>query len=268
MSRAAVLGDPIEHSLSPLLHRAGYHALGLADWRYSAIRCPAGRLAETVAGADPAFRGFSVTMPGKFEALQFATQKTPRAVAVGSANTLVRVPGGWRADNTDVDGVHGALDELGGPIARREARRAVVLGAGGTARAAIFALGERGVREIAVVNRSDKTAGLAGLAPAAGLSFVRWDADLRALVAGADVLVSTVPAGVVDAYAQDLGHLPVLDVIYRPWPTALCAASAANGYLTAGGRVMLAWQAYSQFEQFTGCVAPREAMRQAIDRAP
>ncbi|CAM3859170.1 shikimate dehydrogenase [Corynebacterium frankenforstense] len=271
--RAAVLGDPVEHSLSPLLHNAGYRAAGLDDWEYGRMLCPRGGLADLVGGAGAEYAGFSVTMPGKFEALDFADEVTDRARAVGSANTLVRLPaGGWRADNTDVDGVHGALDELTGRNPEgpaSEIRHAVLLGAGGTAHAVLFALVERGVERVDVVNRSDRHSELAGLVEGSGTEMVfrRWDEDLRALSLAADVVVSTVPASIADPYAEDLGHAPVLDVVYDPRPTKLCVAAAANGFLTAAGHVMLAHQAFGQFEQFTGVDAPREEMRAAIEAA-
>ena len=102
--RAAVLGSPVAHSRSPQLHLAAYRALGLADWTYDRIECSADQLPSVVSAFGPEWVGVSVTMPGKFAALRFATERTERAELVGSANTLVRVPSGWRADNTDIDG--------------------------------------------------------------------------------------------------------------------------------------------------------------------
>ena len=130
--RAAVLGSPIAHSRSPQLHLAAYRELGLTDWTYDRIECTEAQLPDLVSGFGPEWVGVSVTMPGKFAALRFATERTARAELVGSANTLVRVDGGWRADNTDVDGVVGALGEVSGAAA--------VLGSGGTAPAAVVAL--------------------------------------------------------------------------------------------------------------------------------
>ncbi|MGO2653967.1 MAG: shikimate dehydrogenase, partial [Corynebacterium casei] len=105
MPRAAVLGQPIAHSMSPILHSAGYKALGLDDWSYSRIEANADTLPSIVADAEEDYRGFSVTMPGKFAALNFATTVTERARLMGSANTLVRTEEGWQADNTDTEGV-------------------------------------------------------------------------------------------------------------------------------------------------------------------
>ena len=106
--KAAVLGSPIAHSRSPQLHLAAYRALGLDGWTYERIECGADELPGVVGGLGPDWVGVSVTMPGKFAALRFADERTERAELVGSANTLLRTPHGWRADNTDVDGVMGA----------------------------------------------------------------------------------------------------------------------------------------------------------------
>src|SRR5262245_35723709 len=122
--KAAVLGSPIVHSRSPQLHLAAYRALGLEGWTYERIECTADQLPTVVGGFGPEWVGVSVTMPGKFAALEFADVRTGRAQLVGSANTLVRTPHGWRADNTDVDGVMGALGEASG--------HTIVVGSGGT----------------------------------------------------------------------------------------------------------------------------------------
>ncbi|MGC2675469.1 MAG: shikimate dehydrogenase, partial [Mycobacterium sp.] len=123
-----MLGSPIAHSRSPQLHLAAYRALGLADWTYQRIECDADELPGVVVGFGPEWVGVSVTMPGKFAALRFADQRTERAELVGAANTLLRTPDGWRADNTDVDGVSGALGSEG-----LATGTAVVSGSGGTA---------------------------------------------------------------------------------------------------------------------------------------
>ncbi|MFT4128180.1 MAG: shikimate dehydrogenase, partial [Gordonia sp. (in: high G+C Gram-positive bacteria)] len=126
--RAAVLGCPVSHSRSPDLHLAAYRALGLADWSYGRTECTAEQLPSVVGGAGSDHVGFSVTMPGKQAALAYADERTERAALVGSANTLVRTPAGWRADCTDIDGMIGALADVGaGPGS------AVLVGAGGTA---------------------------------------------------------------------------------------------------------------------------------------
>src|SRR4051794_13370301 len=154
--KAAVLGSPIAHSRSPQLHLAAYRALGLDGWTYDRIECTADQLPGLVAGFGPEWVGVSVTMPGKFAALRFADERSVRAELVGSANTLLRTAAGWRADNTDIDGVIGAL----GPVAGR----AAVLGSGGTAPAVFAGLAALGVQDISVVARNrDKAAPLLAL---------------------------------------------------------------------------------------------------------
>lgn len=260
--RAAVLGSPIEHSLSPVLHNAGYAAAGLDTWAYERIECTAEDLPRVVGGAAPEFRGFSVTMPAKFAALEFADEATERSRAIGSANTLVRASQGWRADNTDCEGISHALGALLGDTASPQ--RALVIGAGGTARPALWALRQHGVKKLTVVNRTDRSEEVEGLVHGIDADFVDFDADLYSLSVDADVIVSTVPAPAVEPYAEKLGHAAVLDVIYNPWPTPLAVRAAANGYPTVGGLTMLAGQSFSQFEQFTGVAAPRGAMRRAL----
>jgi shikimate dehydrogenase len=211
-------------------------------------------------GAD--WVGLSVTMPGKFAALRFADERTDRAELVGSANTLLRTAHGWRADNTDVDGVKGALGAATGA--------AVVAGSGGTAPAAIVGLAELGVSDITVAARNpDKAAGLVELANRVGTvaRFCDLNGDsVGDAVASAQVLVSTLPADVAAGYADHLATAPVLlDAIYHPWPTPLAAAVSALGGRVVSGLQMLLHQAFAQVEQFTGLPAPRAAMEAALD---
>jgi shikimate dehydrogenase len=263
--RAAVLGSPIAHSRSPQLHLAAYRALGLGDWTYERIECGADELPGVVGGFGPEWVGVSVTMPGKFAALHFADERTDRAELVGAANTLLRTPRGWRADNTDVDGVVGALGGEGSVTGA-----AVVAGSGGTAPAAIVALAELGVTDITVVARNpDKAAALVELASRVGAPARFSDLDGEAVadaVAGAGVLVNTLPAEVAARYAQVFAAAPVLlDAIYDPWPTPLASAVTAAGGRVISGLQMLLHQAFAQVEQFTGQPAPREAMAAALD---
>ncbi len=267
--RAGVLGSPVRHSLSPVLHNAAYTALGLTGWHYDTHEVDAESLPGFVHALGDEWMGLSVTMPGKRAALAVADEATPRALAVEAANTLVRLPsGGWRADCTDVDGVAGALRAAGG-FRAGDGRTAVVLGAGGTASAAVTALGELGVADVHVVVReparahaTTEAARRAGLA----VSVHRWaEADLGALATGAQVLVNTVPPEAVAPHVGELAAVPcVLDVIYHPWPTPLAEAVAARDGRVATGLDMLLHQAFGQVEQFTGRPAPREAMRDAL----
>jgi shikimate dehydrogenase len=251
-----VLGSPIAHSRSPQLHLAAYRALGLDGWTYDRIECTADELPGVVGGFGPEWVGVSVTMPGKFAALRFADERTARAELVGSANTLVRTPDGWRADNTDIDGVTGALGYASG--------RAVVVGSGGTAPAVVVGLAELGVQDISVVARSrEKAAPLLGLAGSLGVD-IRW-IELGTRMGDVDVVVSTIPADAAARYAPTLAATPrLLDAIYDPWPTPLAAAVEAAGGQVISGLQMLLHQAFAQVEQFTGLPAPTEAMRAAL----
>lgn len=255
--KAAVLGSPIAHSRSPQLHLAAYRALGLHDWTYERIECTAEQLPSLVGGFGPEWVGVSVTMPGKFAALRFADERTPRAELVGSANTLVRTPTGWRADNTDVDGVKGALGQVSG--------RAAVLGSGGTAPAVVVGLAELGVQDISIVARNrDKADPLVALAARIGAQ-ARW-IELGTPLIDFDVVVSTIPAEVAASHVNALTATRVLlDAIYDPWPTPLASAVEAAGGRVISGLQMLLNQAFAQVEQFTGQPAPKDAMRAALN---
>ncbi|WP_308301014.1 MULTISPECIES: shikimate dehydrogenase [unclassified Crossiella] len=273
--RAAILGAPVAHSLSPVLHNAAFTALGLTGWHYERIECDEQRLPALLAEAtqaDPPWAGFSVTMPGKRLALDLATEATERARLVGAANTLTPLPEqGWRADCTDVDGVTGALRAAGG-ITRLSHGHATILGAGGTALAAIVALAELGLTELTLAVRDPARATDAvDCAARVGLkteTILLSEANLAHLAANTQVLVSTVPPAATEPHATALAAAPcVLDVIYHPFPTPLATAVLARGNRLATGLDMLLHQAFGQSEQFTGQPAPREAMRTALRAA-
>lgn len=267
--RAAVLGKPVAHSLSPVLHGAAYEALGLTGWTYERVEMDADGLPAFVGGLTDEWVGLSVTMPGKRSALAVASEATERARIVGAANTLTRLPsGGWRADCTDVDGVAQALRIAGSPTGGS----GVVLGAGGTAQAAVVAFAELGFSDVVVVARDrGRAADTVAAAEAAGLTATveLWSTvDFNALADGASALVSTVPPDAVAPHAEQLAAAGcVLDVIYHPWPTPLATAVLARGRRVATGLDMLMHQAFGQVEQFTGRPAPREAMREALRAA-
>jgi shikimate dehydrogenase len=266
--RAAILGKPVAHSRSPQLHLAAYRALGLAGWTYDRIECGADELPSLVAGLGPEWVGVSVTMPGKFAALRMADERTQRAELVGSANTLVRTAHGWRADNTDIDGVAGALGE-GGGAGGAGACTAIVLGSGGTAPAAVAGLATLGVRHVTVAARNpDRAARLLELAAALEMNgrYCGLDDEQLYTQATGAVIVNTLPAEVAARYARGLADMSLLlDAIYDPWPTPLAAAVAAAGGRVISGLRMLLHQAFSQVEQFTGRPAPREPMAAALD---
>jgi shikimate dehydrogenase len=247
--------------MSPALHSAGYAACGLDDWAYERIECDAEALPALVAGSGPEWAGFSVTMPGKAAAAAMADRRSARVEALGVANTLVRRDGGWLAENTDVDGIIGALRASGAPAINR----VLILGGGGTTSAVIAALLELGVGDVVIAGRRPQsTAGAVALGRSLGVSTrpIGWELDLVGPAAdAADLVVSTVPEGAADPFAERLRAVPVLfDVIYHPWPTPL-AASGVPGRVTVTGLDMLLHQAFRQFELITGATAPKEAMR-------
>jgi len=270
--RAAVVGSPVAHSLSPVLHGAAYAALGLDGWTFERIDCPADELAARVAALTRDWVGLAVTMPDKRAALALADERTERAIAVGAANTLVRLSDGrWRADCTDVAGVTGALVAAGG-YQRTPGATCLVLGAGGTAAAALAGLAELDVSDVIMVVREPARATEArATAERVGITLDvrRWaDADLGALAAKSAVVVSTVPAAGADPHADELAAAPcLLDVIYHPWPTPLADAVRRQGGRLATGLDMLLHQAFGQVEQFTGRPAPRAEMRDALRTA-
>ncbi|PZF99954.1 shikimate dehydrogenase [Micromonospora deserti] len=266
--RAAVLGKPIAHSLSPLIHNAGYAAAGLTGWSYTRIECAAAELPDLVAGLGPEWAGLSVTMPGKEAALAVAAEVSPVAAAVGAANTLVHRPdGAWYADNTDV----GGMVEVLGSAGVRPGATVTVLGAGGTARAAVAAAARLDARSVTVVAR--RAAAVDELRPVARavevpMSGAPWD-DAAARL-GADVVISTVPKGVADPLAGTArwrAATVLFDALYDPWPTPLAASARAAGCPVVSGLDLLLAQAVGQFEQFTGVTAPRAAMAAALAAA-
>jgi shikimate dehydrogenase len=261
--KCAVLGDPVAHSLSPVLHRAGYDALGL-DWEYDARRVASGGLAGFLATLDDSWRGMSLTMPLKREALPLADDVTDRAALVGAANTLVLRDGVVHADNTDLPGAVAAIRErYAGPVAS-----GTVLGGGATAASTGLALCELGATRVTLLVRSPERA-------AEAIAAVRRHPFGPEVVVGSlaedratgEVVVSTVP---VTAQPDDLvarcADVPVVfEALYDPWPTPL-AASAGERVLV-GGLDLLVHQAALQFEIFTGRPAPLAEMRVAGEAA-
>ncbi|GAB3958762.1 shikimate dehydrogenase [Micromonospora vulcania] len=263
--RAAVLGKPIAHSLSPVIHNAGYVAAGLTGWSYTRIECAAAELPDLVAGLGPEWAGLSVTMPGKEAALAVADAAAPVAAAVGAANTLVRRPdGSWYADNTDVAGMVDVLTAAGVVTGATM----TVLGAGGTARAALAAAARLSCSSVTVVaRRSEAIDELRPVADTLGVVLTAGDWADAPRHLSADVVVSTVPKGVADPLAGAVTGRPgavFFDALYDPWPTPLAASAVAAGLRVVSGLDLLLAQAVGQFEQFTGVAAPVEAMRAAL----
>jgi shikimate dehydrogenase len=253
-----VAGWPVAHSLSPAMHGAALAACGLEDWHYLRLPLPPERFAETVRALPAAgFRGLNVTIPHKEAALALADAATATATAVGAANTLTFGPDGIHADNTDVPGLLEALalDPAG--------RSALVLGAGGAARAAVYAL--RGA-DVAVWNRTRERA-------------ERLVADLGGRVVErpgrADIVVNCTSVGLrpddagfkglpLDADTFGVGS-HVVDMVYRPGGTELIAAAKRRGAQVVTGREILVAQGAASFERWTDRTAPRAVMRVAVE---
>ena len=259
-----MLGKPVGHSLSPVLHRAAYRALGLTGWTYTAIECDEQALAGVLAGSGADVVGYSCTMPLKRQVLRVAGSVSPEAAAIGAGNTLLRGPAGWHADNTDWIGIRDSLATAGIPTGGA----VTVLGAGGTAQAALAAL--TGAQRVTVLVREPARAGEL-LAAARRLDRPVTVAPLseRRHWLAADLIIATLPAGAADQFA-DLPVRPdqaLLDAVYHPWPTPLAAAFAAAGAPVVSGAAMLLRQAARQVELMTGSAAPVEAMQAALRAA-
>jgi shikimate dehydrogenase len=264
--RCAVLGSPIRHSLSPVLHRAGYRTVGL-DWRYDAVEVVTAELAGFLAGLDHAWRGLSLTMPLKRAAVTLMDEISDQARRANAVNTVILDGGRRTGHNTDIGGAAAAVT-----AAHREpVRRAVILGGGATATSTMLALADLGCEEFALVvrdpSRAAETLAAAARHPSApSVQLHRFGAPLLP----ADVLVSTVPAAaqtrevVALAEAADV----VFDVVYDPWPTPLAAFARVRGRTLVSGLDLLVAQAGGQFTLMTGVQDPPvDAMREAGERA-
>lgn len=259
--RAAVLGSPVSHSLSPVLHRAAYAHLGLDGWRYDAYDVTAAGLPAFLDGLDASWVGLSLTMPLKTAVLPLLDGLSDLARDVGAVNTVLLSAGGREGDNTDVPGMVAALRERG----LTEAGRVCVLGGGATATSALAASGELGQPDPVVLLRDRGRA--AGLLAAAERLGVRpevgdWSAA-PAEAATADLVIATTPAGSTDALAASLPARvtgTLLDVVYDPWPTPLAAAWRERGGDVVGGLDLLIHQAVLQVVLMTGAGADPAAL--------
>jgi shikimate-5-dehydrogenase len=270
--KAAVLGKPIAHSLSPTLHRAAYAALGLTDWTYDLVECDEAGLADYVNARGLEWAGLSLTMPLKRTVLPLLDHVDHLAAATGGANTVVFRPEGRYGYNTDVQGIVDALTEAGAAVLASTGPGSVtIIGSGATACSALAAVGELGAPGADVIARDPaRTAGLQATADRLGLKIrLRpWEDLTSSDAVVPDLLISTVPAGAADKYAERLllSHQAppaLLDVVYHPWPTPLAQAARAAGAIVANGYAMLLHQAAAQVELMTGKPAPLAAMREA-----
>ncbi|MQA85434.1 MAG: shikimate dehydrogenase [Streptosporangiales bacterium] len=267
--RAAVLGSPIAHSLSPVLHRAAYATLGL-DWTYEAIECDEERLAKFLDSLDRSWAGLSLTMPLKRAVLPLLDEVSGAATAVGGANTVVFREGRRVGHNTDVGGMVDALRDGG----VRGVGSAAVLGAGATACSTLAALRDLGLTGVDVLARNPSRArDLLAAADRLGVSVRLHPWDTLTELLPTELLVSTVPSGAADGVAPVVAGRTrpcetLFDVVYDPWPTKLATAAQAAGCRVVGGLSLLVRQAARQAELMTGLVpAPVEAMRDAGEEA-
>ncbi|MFD4789614.1 shikimate dehydrogenase [Streptomyces sp. NPDC058459] len=266
--RAAVLGKPVAHSLSPVLHRAAYAELGLGDWSYDRFEVDEAGLPGFLDGLGPEWAGLSLTMPLKRAVMPLLHEVSETAASVDAVNTVVFTEDGRRTgDNTDIPGMIAALRGHG----IEEVESAAVLGAGATASSALAALARVCAGEVVVYVRS----------AARAAEMREWGERLDVRVRTADwadaaealrapLVIATTPAGTADALATAVPERPatLFDVLYDPWPTGLAARWSMFGGAVVGGLDLLVHQAVLQVERMTGrAPAPLEAMRHAGERA-
>jgi shikimate dehydrogenase len=256
--RLGVCGWPVAHSRSPQMHNAALAHMGLSTWRYQKLPLPPQIFAATVKALPQAgFRGVNVTIPHKEAALALADEATETARQIGAANTLTFEHGRIHADNTDATGFLTSLKSSA------YGRTALVLGAGGSARAVLYALQQAGVEELRVWNRTD------GKAHALAQEF-----KARVSTEPAEIVVNCTSVGLHDPSAtfkelpieaDDLGAgCTVVDMVYRNGGTLLLNAAKANGAEVVDGLEILVAQGAASLERWTGRTAPDQTMREAV----
>ncbi|HEX6712878.1 MAG TPA: shikimate dehydrogenase [Thermoleophilaceae bacterium] len=255
MNLTAVAGWPVGHSRSPAMHNAAFRALGMDDWLYTRLPLAPANFAETVrALPGSGYRGINVTIPHKEAALALADSASGAAAAIGAANTLTFADGGVQADNTDAQGF---LDALGEPLSGRSV---LVLGAGGAARAVVWAAREAGASEVLIWNRT---------AERARLLAIHFDVEAVERPRRADVLVNTTAVGLggsaddlplADAQDPEL----VADLVYGPSDPPVTAWARGRGARITEGLEVLLRQGALSFVRWTGQDPPLDPMRDAI----
>ena len=266
--RAAVLGSPIAHSLSPVLHRAAYGELGLDDWSYDRFDVDEAALPGFFKDLGPEWAGLSLTMPLKRAVIPLLDEISETAASVDAVNTVVFTEDGRRVgDNTDIPGMVAALREHG----IEQVDSAAILGAGATASSALAALSRICTGEVVAYVRSEARAA----------EMRQWGERLDVEVRTADwsdaaeglrapLVFATTPAGTSDPLSSAVPERPatLFDVLYDPWPTNLAARWSGYGGAVVSGLDLLVHQAVLQVEQMTGCrPAPVDAMRRAGEKA-
>ncbi|HVF05625.1 MAG TPA: shikimate dehydrogenase [Frankiaceae bacterium] len=256
--KAALVGSPVIHSLSPAIWQAGYESLGLKKWTYDLIDTDEAGLAHHLRVGG--YAGFSVTMPLKRVAARLVDRRVGRTA--GAVNTVVFTDDGTDGYNTDVDGVAAGLrlvrpDGVG---------KVVILGAGGTAAAALLAAQSLHPSSIMLVARTapaaheliERTGHIAHFAP---WTLAREEVD------SADVVVNTTPKHAADELAAGWPGKPLVEVVYDPWPTAIARAAEAGGHPVANGLYVLAHQAVRQIELITGKRPDPGVLLAAVEKA-
>lgn len=262
--QAAVLGSPIAHSLSPVLHRAAYAELGL-DWQYSAIEVDEESLADFWASRDDSWVGLSLTMPLKVAVMGLLDEITPLAGLIGAVNTVVLRAGRSVGYNTDVPGMVRALDWA--EPARGQVNTVSIIGAGATSRSALGAIVDRhGERPTITVyaRRREQAVDLLPLADDLRLSLTVADWVDIDRAWGADLVVSTMPGTAEPPLVVPERPGLLMDVAYDPWPTTLTTRWRQAGGAVATGADLLLGQAIDQVHLMTGREAPVEVMRTAL----
>jgi shikimate dehydrogenase len=266
---AGVIGDPVRHSLSPVMHNAAYRALGL-DWVYAAFEVPDGQTAAALdAAALLGFVGLSVTMPHKAASAKRCDEVTERARRLDSVNTVtVRADGSLAGDSTDGEGFVRSLRDAGHDVSA--GRRVLLFGAGGAARAVGLALADAGAQVAVAARRTERAEGAAALWDGA---VIAWD-ERDAAAAGVTLVVNATPIGMGDDSSLPLSTHAVrpdcvyADLVYHPLETPLLAAARAAGAATVDGLGMLVHQAALQVELWSGRdAAPVAAMRAAAEES-
>ena len=273
MMWAGVIGSPIEHSLSPVIHRAAWENLGVEGWEYRRIEQDETSLPEFISGLDESFRGISVTMPCKQAVMPLLDVIDPLASAVGAVNTVVPSSGVLAGFNTDVTGIASAVRRACSLAGRSAPSSALVLGARATASSALAALGELGITSSTVAARRFGGPGsVVAAASRLGVTIeqVLWS-DAEAVdraASSADLVISTLPTSAADPLAERLhvreGQI-LLDVVYSPRDTALRRAFESAGGVVAEGTDMLVFQAGAQVQLMTGRSPNTGVMREALE---
>ncbi|MYR23622.1 shikimate dehydrogenase [Streptomyces sp. SID6137] len=267
-NRSAVLGSPIAHSLSPVLHRVAHRELGLTGWSYDRFEVDEAELPGFFENLGPEWAGLSLTMPLKRAVIPLLDEISETAASVDAVNTVVfGADGRKRGDNTDIPGMVAALREHG----IEEVESAAILGAGATASSALAALSRVCTGEVVAYVRSEPRAAEMrqwGRRLDVDVRTADWSEAAEAL--RAPLVIATTPAGTTDALAAAVPERPatLFDVLYEPWPTELAARWSMYGGAVVGGLDLLVHQAVLQVEQMTGRTpAPLEAMRRAGEAA-